>query len=169
MSEAVVQTQAENQGLQPVYLLYDPAKRKRKRAKRAKEGAVRGKAYIIGPRGGVAWIGPSALRYEPDPIVLYEPARRRRRARKLDPVRAGSKALVDSAIDGLGIGGVISAVPYGGTPIAGGLTVKDIGAGVVAGLYEKLYMKRGWTSAIIGFATALFTNKILNWIRGVSG
>lgn len=134
---------ATTQPLQPVYLLYDPARRRR----RARPRRVR--------------------RYEPDPLVVYEPRRRRRRARRLDPARAGSRVIVDGVVDGLGWGGLVGALPIPDYSINGGLTVKDVGAAVIAGVYEKLYMKRGWTPTLVGALVGLFANKMFSWLRGV--
>lgn len=129
---------------QPVYLLYDPARRKRKARKK---------------------------KLDPDPVIVYEPAKRKRgaRRRRLDPARAGGKAIVDSIIDGFGIGGVVGSMPFGEQVVVGGLTVKDLAGGILAGAYEKVYMKRGWTPTIIGFAIGCFASRIFNWLKGVRG
>jgi hypothetical protein len=92
MSIEVVQPEA------PALGLFDPdadpaARRKtkrkrapRKRTRRKSSGTVGAKPYVIGPRGGVAWLGPKALRYDPDFDFDFDPARRRRRkVRRYDP------------------------------------------------------------------------------------
>lgn len=158
MSEQVVAPAPTAQPANIQYVLYDPARRKRRRGRRA----IGGKPVYRGPRGGVAWIGPSAMRYDPA-LVAYEP--RRRRYRKYDPVRAGGKAVADSVVDGLGFGLVFHALPMvEGT--VGPLTYRDIGAGLVTAVYEKAYMKRGWAATLIGAISAIAAGKLVQTLGG---
>jgi len=97
MSIEVAQPEAPALGLFDPDL--DPARRRRSRRKRTprkrtrrkkSSGTVGAKPYVIGPRGGVAWLGPKALRYDPDYDFDFDPARRRYRRRRrydLDPAR----------------------------------------------------------------------------------
>ena len=140
--------------IQYVPIMYDPARRRRRRA-RAKGGTttIGGKRVYRGPRGGMAWVGPSALRYDPMPVL--DPARRRRRARKLDPLRIGrigTKGLVDSAIDGAGFAYIAGKIPLTGS--VGPLSYQDAVAVGGSFLYEWLFMKRGLLGGAVAAAVA---------------
>lgn len=153
MSEQVVETSqnaATATATQPVYLLYDPARRRRR------GGGSRAKV-------GRKQVGPSALRYDPA-IVAYEP--RRRRTRRYDPVVGGGKALTDSLVDGLGFGLLMHAVPAIPEGNVSGLSYRDIGAGVVTLAYEKFYMRRGWSAALLGAIAGIATGKIVSSLGG---
>jgi hypothetical protein len=116
-----------NAAVQPVqYILYDPARRKR-RARRAR-------------------------RYDPDPaIIAYEPRRRRRAVRMART--DGQVALVDSALDGAAWGFIAKKLPLPSTTI-GPLDTRDAVGVVGAMVYEKWYMKRKWTHAFVSAAVA---------------
>lgn len=143
------------------YIVYDPAKRRSSR-RRGATRYVAGKPVYDGPRGGVAWVGPRKLRYDPA-LIAYEP--RRRRVRRYDPQRAGGKTLVDSMVDGLGFGLLAHTAPIPSGNIAG-FTYADVAAGVLTAVYEKAYMRRGWTAAIIGGLTGFATGKIVQTLGG---
>jgi hypothetical protein len=125
MSE-VTTTQVPATGVQPVqYILYDPARRKR-RARRAR-------------------------RYDPIPIA-YEPARRRRRSTGY-ATGNGQVALVDSALDGAAWGFIAKKLPLPSQTI-GPLSTSDVVGVAGALVYEKFYMKRKWTHAFVSAAVA---------------
>ncbi len=137
MSEQVVANPAASTAAQPAaYILYDPARRRR-RARR---------------------------RYDPT-LIAYEP-RRRRRVRRYDPVRAGGKVLTDSLVDGLGFGLLFHAIPAIPEGSIAGFSYRDVGAAVAAAAYEKAYLKRGWSSVILGAIAAFATGKIVSSLGG---
>lgn len=138
MSEQVVVNPTQTPAQPAAYILYDPAQRRR-RARRRK--------------------------YDPT-LIAYEPARRRRRVRRLDPVRVGGKALTDSLVDGLGFGLLLHAVPAIPEGNVSGLSYRDIGAGVVTFAYEKFYMRRGWSAALLGAIAGIATGKIVSSLGG---
>jgi hypothetical protein len=124
------QTVIPNTGVQPVqYILYDPARRKR-RARRAR-------------------------RYDPA-IVAYEP-RRRRRASGMTRTD-GQVALVDSALDGAAWGFIAKKLPVPSQSI-GPLSTSDAVGVVGALVYEKFYMKRKWTHAFVSAAVAYMVGR----------
>lgn len=97
--------------------------------------------------------------------IKYDPARRRRRVRSYDPVKVGGKGIIDSMVDGLGFGLITHAVPIP-SGIIGGFSYADVSAGVLTALYEKFYMRRGWTAAIVGAIVGLATGKLVNTLGG---
>lgn len=119
------------------YVIYDPARRRRKR--------TRWRAY--------------------DPaLVAYEPARRRQRIR-YDPAVGGSKAVTDAVVDGLGFGLLTHTVPIPAGSI-GGFSYSDVAAGVLTFVYEKYYMRRGWTAAVLGAVTGIATGRLVSALGG---
>ena len=110
---------------------------------------------------------------QPVQYILYDPARRKRRARRArryDPAfiayeprrrkRAsgmtrtdGQVALVDSALDGAAWGFIAKKLPVPSQSI-GPLTTSDAVGVVGALVYEKFYMKRKWTHAFVSAAVA---------------
>lgn len=137
MSEQIQTVQTQPQPANIQYILYDPAKRRRR----------------VGRR-----------KYDPQ-IIAYEPARRRRTRRKYDPVRVGGKAITDSIVDGLGFGLIAHTVPIPSGNV-GSFSYSDIAAGVLTLAYEKWYMRRGWTAAILGAVAGVATGKLVQTLGG---
>ena len=115
--------------VQYVPILYDPARKRKRRARRARKA---------------------------DPVVyVADPARRRRRTRRADPVRLGrigAKGVVDSAVDGLGFAYLASKVPVGGS--IGPMSLQDAVAVGGAFIYEWMVMKRGLVGGAIAAGVA---------------
>lgn len=154
MSEQTNVSQTPANAQSPVYVVYDPARRRSRRAKQ--------KPAHVGPRGGRAWIGPSALRYDPA-LVAYEPRRRRRV--KYDPVIGGGKQITDALVDGFGFGLLTHHIPIPSGSV-GGFSYADVAAGVLTFVYERFYMRRGWTAALLGAVAGLATGKISSSLGG---
>jgi hypothetical protein len=96
-----------------------------------------------------------ARRYDPAPaFIAYEPRRRRMRSRGYGMTRTdGQVALVDSALDGAAWGFIAKKLPLPSTTI-GPLDTRDAVGVVGALVYEKWYMKRKWTHAFVSAAVA---------------
>jgi hypothetical protein len=96
-----------------------------------------------------------ARRYDPAPaFIAYEPRRRRGRSRGYGMTRTdGQVALVDSALDGAAWGFISKKLPLPSTTI-GPLDTRDAVGVVGAMVYEKWYMKRKWTHAFVSAAVA---------------
>ena len=103
--------------------------------------------------------------------VVYDPARRRRRrarTRRYDPEPArrrirmgrgdGQVALVDSALDGAAWGFIAKKLPAPSVNL-GFLQSNDVVGVVGAAVYEKFYMKRRWTHALIAAGVAYLVGR----------
>jgi hypothetical protein len=81
--------------------------------------------------------------------------RRKKRAKKLDPLRIGrigTKGLVDSAVDGAGFAYIAGKIPLTGG--VGPLSYQDVVAIGGSFLYEWLFMKRGLLGGAVAAAVA---------------
>jgi hypothetical protein len=98
-----------------------------------------------------------ARRYDPDPaIIAYEP-RRRRKASVMSRTN-GQVALVDSALDGVAWGFIAKKLPLPSQAI-GPLDTRDAVGVAGALIYEKFYMKRKWTHAFVSAAVAYMVGR----------
>jgi hypothetical protein len=87
--------------------------------------------------------------------VLDPYTRRRRRVRRLDPLRIGRigvKGMVDSAVDGVGFAYIAGKIPLAGG--VGFLSYQDAVAVGGSFLYEWLFMKRGLLGGAVAAAVA---------------
>ena len=71
---------------------------------------------------------------------------------------SGQVALVDSAVDGVAWGYVGSKIPVPEAGI-GPLTSKELVGAVAAAVYEKFYMKRRWSHALIAAGIAYLVGR----------
>lgn len=102
-------------------------------------------------------------RLDPE-LIAYEP-RRRRRFTRLDPQRGGRNT-TDAIVDGLGFGLLTHSIPAIPEGNVGGFSYRDLAAGIITAFYEKYYMRRGWSSAIIGAIAGISAGKIVSSLGG---
>jgi hypothetical protein len=74
--------------------------------------------------------------------------------------------MADSVVDGLGFGLVSHLVPGIPSGSLGPVGYRDAAAGVITFAYEKWYMRRGWTSAILGAIAGIATSKLVDALGG---
>jgi hypothetical protein len=97
-----------------------------------------------------------ARRYDPA-IVAYEPARRRRMSAGMSRGN-GQVALVDSVIDGAAWGFIANKMPIPSQSL-GPFRSTDAIAVAGAFVYEKYYMKRKWLHAFLSAAVAYMVGR----------
>lgn len=133
MSEVQVQVPADRNVVY-VPIMYDPARKKKRRARRSR-------------------------RADPAPVVVYDPARRRRRrARRADPIRGMTgRTMIDAAIDGVAFSWIADRIPVQGQ--LGPISVQDAVAIGGAFAYEKFVMKRSAVAGLVAGAVAFAVRK----------